>query len=64
MINDKRRDKAEAKERVRSRINADFDRSKYRYMDFYNAERPHASLQYQTPDGSGAEYMRKQGMHI
>ena len=32
MIKDKRRDKVAAKEKVRRRINADFDRSKYRYI--------------------------------
>ena len=32
MINDRKRDKAAAKEKVRRRINADFDRSKYRYI--------------------------------
>lgn len=32
MIKDKRNDKAAAKERVRRRINADFDRSKYQYI--------------------------------
>lgn len=32
MIKDKRKDKAAAKERVRRRINADFDRSKYKYI--------------------------------
>lgn len=32
MIKDKKRDKAAAKERVRRRINADFDRSKYKYI--------------------------------
>lgn len=32
MIKDRRKDKAAAKERVRRRINADFDRSKYRYI--------------------------------
>ncbi len=42
MNTDKRRDKAAAKERVRRRINADFDRSKYKYIpeekpiDFYD----------------------------
>lgn len=46
MINDKRKDKAEAKERVRRRINADFDRSKYRYIpekkpvDYYDDDTP------------------------
>ena len=32
MIKDRRKDKAAAKERVRRRINADFDRSKYKYI--------------------------------
>ena len=32
MINDRKRDKAAVKEKVRRRINADFDRSKYRYI--------------------------------
>lgn len=32
MINDKRKDKSEAKEQVRRRINADFDKNKYRYI--------------------------------
>lgn len=34
------------------------------YMYFYNAERPHKTLRYQTPDGFEAEYMRKQGTSI
>lgn len=42
----------------------EFMRRVKNYIDFYNAERPHASLQYQTPDGFEAEYMRKQGMYI
>ena len=32
MIKDKRKDKADQKERVRRRIKADFDRSKYQYI--------------------------------
>lgn len=46
MIIDKRKEKAEAKERVRRRINADFDRSKYRYIpekkpvDYYDDDVP------------------------
>lgn len=42
MINDKRQERTAAKDRVRSRIRADFDRSKYQYipekkpMDFYD----------------------------
>ena len=44
MINDRKKDKAAAKEKVRRRINADFDRSKYRYIpeekpvDYYDNE--------------------------
>lgn len=34
------------------------------YMYFYNADRPHKTLRYQTPDGFEAEYMRKQGTSI
>lgn len=42
MITNRKKDKAEAKDRVRRRINSDFDRSKYRYIpeekpiDFYD----------------------------
>ena len=44
MIVDKRKDKNDAKDRVRRRINSDFDRSKYKYIpeekpiDFYDNE--------------------------
>ena len=44
MIVDKRKDKSAAKDRVRRRINSDFDRSKYKYIpeekpvDFYDNE--------------------------
>lgn len=46
MITDKKKEKAAAKDRVRRRINADFDRTKYKYIpeekpvDYYDDDSP------------------------
>lgn len=37
---------------------------KKRVGEYYNAKRPHAALQYRTPDKYEADYMRKHGIFV
>ncbi|MGI5905752.1 MAG: integrase core domain-containing protein [Candidatus Pararuminococcus gallinarum] len=38
---------------------ADLIRGIHRFIDFYNNERPHSSIQYKTPDHKEQEYWKK-----
>lgn len=42
----------------------DFKKRVGEYIDFYNAKRPHAALQYKTPDKYEADYMHKHGIYV
>ena len=41
---------------------AEFQRSMAKYIDFYNAERPHSTLKYKTPDKYEADFWLKHGV--
>ena len=40
---------------------SEFQRSVAKYIDFYNAERPHSTLKYKTPDKYEADFWLKHG---
>lgn len=42
----------------------DFKKRVGEYIDFYNAKRPHAALQYKTPDKYEADYIHKHGISV